>query len=97
MRDYYEIRAGKSRKHMSMQRYIYDELWPLASELDRMECWGVVSRAISDITGFLSDNKEYFPNYPKHMEQWGAMKDVADCRRCSLRNPCLVRGRCYGR
>ena len=86
--EYMERRSARTREHQRITREIFDVQWPTAVETDSKEDWERVCVAIDGVIDYLQKNSDYFPNYEKHIAQWGTLKKVADCVCCDHTKQC---------
>ena len=61
---------------------------PCAVNSGKKEDWDRVCIAIDGVIEYIQVNSEFFPNYKKHIDQWGTLKKVADCVCCAHEKPC---------
>lgn len=83
-----EQRTKRTKEHQRLTREIFDVQWPCAVNTGKKEDWDRVCIAIDGVIEYLQANSDFFPNYKKHMAQWGTLKKVADCVCCAHEKPC---------
>ena len=83
-----ERRTEKTKEHQRLTREIFDVQWPEAVKTGSKDDWERVCVAIDGVIDYLQKNADYFPNYDKHITQWGTLKKVADCVCCDHTTPC---------